>query len=250
MKNIIKTTTILFIVPKLSLFASEITPINSKIKDQMIKGNTYKSNCPVKIEDLRYLKIPYYGFDNKTHMGEMIVYKSVANEVVAIFKSLKEAKYPIYQMKLASYYKGSDDESMRHNNTSAFNCRLMTGNRTKWSKHSYGKAIDINPIQNPYVKGKKVLPKEGAKYIGLNRSHLSSQADDRAIIIKGDKIIRDFKKYGWIWGGSWHSLKDYQHFEKKFKANIKAEKPKTTNKKTSAKKLFDGLNNGEADGAF
>ena len=245
MRKLIKTITILCIIPKLSLFANTILPISANIKNQMVKGNTWKENCPIKIEDLRYLKIPYYGFDGKNHIGELIVHKSVANEVVTIFKELKKAKYPIYQMKLASYYKGNDAQSMRHNNTSAFNCRLMTGSKTKWSKHSYGKAIDINPIQNPYVKGKKVLPQDGIIYIKQNRKHLSLQPEDRAMIINGDKIIRVFKNYGWIWGGSWKSLKDYQHFEKKFKI-----KSNNRPKKIEPKNLFKNLKISESDGVF
>ncbi len=244
MKRLIKTLAILYIIPKLSLFANSILPIDTNIKMQMIKGNTWRENCPIKIKDLRYLQVPYYGFDNKIHKGELIVHKSVANEVTKIFEELKKIKYPIYKMKLASYYKGNDNESMKHNNTSAFNCRLMTGSKTKWSKHSFGKAIDINPLQNPYVKGKKVLPKEGAKYIGLNRKHLSLQADDRAIIIQGDKIIRVFKKFGWIWGGDWKRVKDYQHFEKKFKPTS------SKVKKAVPKSLFQQLNKAETEGAF
>ena len=208
MKQILILAITTIILPKYNLLCNEIRPINQTIKTLMINGNTWKKNCPVNLKDLRYLKIEYLGFDNKSHIGELIVHKNVAKEVSKIFKKLKAIKYPIYQMKLASYYKGNDKISMKNNNTSAFNCRLMTGSKIKWSKHSYGKAIDINPIQNPYIKKNKVLPKEGTKYINLNRKHFTSQSNDKAIIIKNDKIIKIFKNYGWIWGGNWTNLKD------------------------------------------
>jgi hypothetical protein len=209
--------TLLTIIFNLTLISKEIEPISSEVKAKMVKGNSWREGCPVKVEDLRLVKVPYFGFDNKSHIGEIIVHKSVAKEVLSIFKELKRIKYPIEKVNLVSKYGGNDSLSMKSNNTSAFNCRLMTGSRTKYSKHSYGKAIDINPIQNPYVKGKRVLPKEGVIYIGKNRIHLSNQVDDRAMLIKGDRAVDIFKKYGWIWGGDWRTLKDFQHFEKRYK---------------------------------
>ena len=241
MKKII----LLPIILQFSLYSSQIKPINGYIKQKMINGNTWRKSCPIKLKELRLIKISYIGFDNKEHLGEMIVHKSVANEVVNIFKELKQIKYPIEKIQLVSNYKGSDDLSMKNNNTSSFNCRLMTGSKTKYSTHSYGKAIDINPIQNPYVKKNVVLPKEGVNYIGANRVHLSNQADDIAIILKNDKIVKIFKKYGWMWGGDWKSLKDYQHFEKKYNPSTK-----NMQKRKTPKELFKNLNIQEKNGEF
>jgi hypothetical protein len=140
----------------------------------------------------------------------MIVHKSVAKEVVAIFNSLYSLKYPIRKMRLVSDYGGSDDKSMSADNTSAFNCRLMTGGK-KWSKHSFGKAIDINPLENPYVKGRRVLPPESKKF-AFNRDKLHFKY--KSVITRDSQIVRVFSRYGWRWGGNWKTLKDYQHFEK------------------------------------
>jgi len=216
---------------------TSIQKIDSIIKSRMEQGGTWHQGCPVALEDLRYLQLPYWGFDKYIHHGEMIVHKSVAKEVVVIFQRLYKVHYPIEQMRLVSDFNGSDDASMQANNSSAFNCRLMTGSRSKWSKHSYGKAIDLNPIQNPYVaKGASiVLPKEGRKFIGVFRNHSQNTPQKRAIILKSDPIIQIFNAYGWKWGGSWKSLKDYQHFEKK------STYQKEQKRRVSPKKLFQNL---------
>jgi len=219
-------------------YSYSINTIKPNIEARVLKGHTWHIGCPIPLNNLRYLKISYFGFDGKSHIGEMIVNKSVANDVVQIFQELYKIKYPIKQMKLVSDFGGSDEKSMNANNTSAFNCRLMTGSKTKWSKHSYGRAIDINTIQNPYVaKGEKiVLPKAGKKYVGDKRKRLNQSFEYRAVILPNDKIVKIFSKYGWKWGGSWKNLKDYQHFEKvEFNKNL--EKPATK----SPKQLFDSL---------
>ena len=221
---------------------SSIAPLNSIVKERMIQGGTWHQGCPVALEELRYLQIPYWGFDKQIHYGEMIVHKSVAAEVVRIFKQLYNEHYPIKQMRLMSDYNGDDDLSMQANNSSAFNCRLMTGSKSKWSKHSYGKAIDINPLQNPYVakRGKIVLPKEGRNYIGKLRNHSNNSIENRAIILEDDPIVQIFAYYGWKWGGRWRTLKDYQHFEKQAvkEKTLKGEKKE---KKISPKSLFKSL---------
>lgn len=230
--------------------SSNIDVITRVVKERMIKGKTWHQGCPVALEDLRYLQIPYWGFDQRVHHGELIVHKSVASEVIAIFKQLYNLHYPIKQMRLASDYNGNDDLSMKANNTSAFNCRLMTGSLNKWSKHSFGKAIDINPLQNPYIakKGRVVLPKEGQNYIGNKRKHSPNSVASKAIILEDDPIVELFNYYGWKWGGSWRTLKDYQHFEKVF-TQEKNKKPLNgkREKKVSPKSLFKSLQNMEAN---
>ena len=222
--------------------SGSISSIDASLKIRMIKGNSWHQGCPVGLDDLRYLRIPYWGFDKRIHYGEMIVHKSVAAEVVTIFKQLYNEHYPIKQMRLMSDYNGDDDLSMQANNSSAFNCRLMTGSKNKWSKHSYGKAIDINPLQNPYVAkgGKVVLPKEGRNYIGKLRNHSNNSIVNRAIILEDDPIVQIFAYYGWKWGGGWRTLKDYQHFQKQAvkEKMLKGEKKE---KKISPKSLFKSL---------
>ena len=202
-------TTTTFIFANFNATISSITP---KVKQRMISGNSYRAGCPVTLNQLAYLKMSYIGFDGKEHMGEMIVNKSVANEVVVIFKKLYQAKYPIRKMELVSNYNGSDYASIEADNTSSFNCRPVAGTN-RWSNHSYGKAIDINPLENPYVsKSGHTAHKGSFKY--LSRFRVSNTPAQRALILRGDYIVGLFKSYGWRWGGDFKCCKDWQHFDK------------------------------------
>ena len=182
------------------------------------KQNSTKYNCPVHLKDLKLLSIKYLGYDGSDKLGELLVHKDISSDVVKIFEELYEIKYPINKMNLISKYNGDDWLSIEDNNTSAFNCRFIEGTN-KWSNHAYGKAIDINPIENPYVSKKgHIFHKESLKY--KIREHKSNTLKDRAILLKEDKAVKIFEKYGWKWGGDWITIKDYQHFEyKKRKIN-------------------------------
>ncbi len=143
----------------------------------------------------------------------MIVHKDVAKEVAKIFAELYRRRYPIRSMKIVSRYGASDYESIEADNTSAFNCRAVTGGK-KWSNHSYGKAIDINPIENPYIsRNGTISHKKSEKYRNRQYSH-GTPAQNIAMIRNGDFIIELFKQNYWRWGGDWHGVKDYQHFDK------------------------------------
>ena len=193
-------------------FESKVSKITPDIKQRMVKGNSWKKGCPVPLEDLRYLRIKHIDFNGKDQMGEMIVHKEISDEVIDIFEALYDIDYPIYQMRLVSDYKGSDWQSIEADNTSAFNCRKATGSK-KFSKHSYGKAIDINPIENPYIfRSGKSSHKASAPYLKRKRS--SQSTSQRAMLLPQDKAVQIFKKYGWKWGGDWSGMKDYQHFSK------------------------------------
>ncbi len=210
----IKIITIILVLTStiLAEYSSSISPITPEIKKRMIKGNSWREGCPVALKDLRYLRIQHIGFNGEEMMGEIIVHKEVSAEVTEIFEALYDVGYPIKKMRLVSDYKGSDWQSIESDNTSAFNCRLATGSK-KWSKHSYGKAIDINPIENPYISRKGYIShKASATY--RKRVHQKSSYADKAVLLKNDKAVQIFKKYGWKWGGDWSGVKDYQHFSK------------------------------------
>ncbi|MCD6212540.1 MAG: M15 family metallopeptidase [Sulfurovum sp.] len=193
-------------------YSSNISKITPEIKKRMIKGNSWRKGCPVSLKDLRYLKITHIDFNGKRRMGEIIVHKDVSQEVAEIFNSLYKIGYPVRKMKLVSDYKGNDWQSIEADNTSAFNCRSATGSKN-WSKHSYGKAIDINPIENPYIaRSGRISHKASLKY--RKRVHKNSTNSDKAVLLKTDKATKIFKKHGWIWGGDWAAVKDYQHFSK------------------------------------
>ena len=155
------------------------------------------------ISELRLLEVEYYSFDDKLHRGQVVVNKKVEKDIIAIFSLIKELKFPIAKVIPAVKYNWDDEASMNDNNTVAFNYRKVKGSKVL-SAHSYGMAIDINPIQNPHVKGKVIQP-PNAKY----------DPKVRGTILKDSEIVKEFIKRGWQWGGRWKSSKDYQHFEKK-----------------------------------
>jgi len=203
------TTTALF-----SQFNYNISEITPAVKERMIKADSWRQTCPVSLLDLRYINVNHLDFNGQTVSGEIIVHKDVADEVVNIFAELYEINYPIRQMRLVSDFKANDWQSIEADNTSAFNCRPVTGNKKKWSKHAYGRAIDINPIENPYVSRKGYIShKASLKY--KRRVHKNNTYADKAVLLKNDKATKIFKKYGWSWGGDWRTIKDYQHFVKK-----------------------------------
>ena len=198
-----------------SLFAdyyAGVSEVSEKVKIRMIAGHSWHEGCPVHWRDLRYLRMRYIDFDGKERTGEMIVHKSVAKEVTAIFEKLYKAKYPIRQMRLVSDFGGSDWKSIETDNTSAFNCRNATGSK-KWSKHSYGRAIDLNPLENPYIsRNGHIAHKASQKF--RKRRHQNSSAADRAVLLQDAPAVEIFKAHGWKWGGEWKRVKDYQHFSK------------------------------------
>jgi hypothetical protein len=184
----------------------EYRPIDKDI-EKIISGVSWKQNNTVKIDDLCYVTVTYWGFDEKPHIGELIVSKEIGKEVVEIFKELYDAKFPIMKIKLIDEYDANDSKSMEDNNTSAFCYREVEGKPGKLSKHSYGIAIDINPVQNPYVYKEKVSPESGSDY--LDRSKQS-----KGMIVANDVCYKAFTSRGWTWGGNWKYEKDYQHFQK------------------------------------
>ena len=165
---------------------------------------------PRPLSQLKLVQLTHYGFDHKVHEGQLVVHARVAEEVVAIFHELFEAKYPIEKMHLIDEYDADDEKSCADNNTSAFCSRPITGTQNEWSQHSYGLAIDINPKYNPYCKGNKIVPENGKAY-------LDRTLCQKGLITKNDLCYQCFSKYGWKWGGDWIDSRgyvDYQHFYK------------------------------------
>lgn len=176
-----------------------------------IKGKSYKDDCTVPLSDLRYLTVAYYDGEGNVQKGEIICNKLIADDLLDIFQNLYAAEYPIERIRLIDEYDADDRTSMRANNTSSFNYRVVAGTN-KLSKHALGMAIDINPLYNPWVKNKgkgqlAVSPEEGRPYADRSK-------DFPYKIDENDLVYKEFKKHGFIWGGHWNSIKDYQHFEK------------------------------------
>ena len=168
-------------------------------------GTTWRAGCPVAPTVLRRVEVDYLGFDGGTHRGQLVVNEEVVDDVIAIFNDLTRLRYPIEKMRTVEHYPGAEDElSMRDNNTSAFNCRILGDG---WSLHAYGRAIDINPLVNPYIDSAGDLqPTTAARYLDRRR-------DDLGLLHSGDAAVRAFTSRGWRWGGDWHNPVDYQHFE-------------------------------------
>jgi hypothetical protein len=189
-------------------FSGTVEPLPDSVIARMLASGSWQEGCPVALADLRYLRLSYVDFDGVAREGEMVVAAGVAEAVIGVFRKLFEAGFPIARMQLVDDFAANDDLSMAANNTSAFNCRAVTGG-TGYSQHSYGNAIDINTIQNPYVRvrdtGTLILPPEGVAF--------ADRADVRpGMIVAGDVVTAAFAAIGWVWGGDWTSLKDYQHF--------------------------------------
>ena len=178
-------------------------PIPGGLAAEM-QGTTMHDGCPVGMDELVLLEPAYWDFEGEAKLGRLVVAEAHVQDLAGVFEKLFEAKFAISSMRPASAFGGSDDASMAEDNTSAFNCRSVTGG-SGWSEHSYGHAIDINPRENPYVKGGTVLPPEGAEYV-------IRDPNQPGLIVEGDIVTQAFDAIGWGWGGRWGSLKDYQHF--------------------------------------
>lgn len=163
---------------------------------------------------LRLLRLSHYDRNGNPQVGELVCNKSIANDLIEIFRELYKAKYRIERMETVDKYDGDDERSMTANNTSCYNYRPMTGSQKKLSKHALGLAIDINPLYNPYIHHRtgRIAPQAGKPYV-TNRDK-TKEPWPGAFIKKNDLIYRLFTQRGFTWGGNWRSCKDYQHFEK------------------------------------
>lgn len=182
-----------------------------------INGQSYYENPNIGLGDLRYLKMAHYNFDHQVQVGEMIVNAAIAEDVMNLFKDLFEIEYEVESMKLIDDYwtgdgNSSDSNSIDHNNTSAFCYRQITGGGSL-SNHAYGRAIDINPQQNPYVSYNSDSPQWSHENAS---AYIDRSNPDPHVINEGDACYNVFVKYGFSWGGLWSGIKDYQHFEKKW----------------------------------
>ncbi len=182
-------------------YRARVDPVGPEVAARMTAS--WRPGCPVPLEDLRYLTVEHLDGAGGIVVGELVVHADVADGLVGVFAALFEARYPIRSMRLVDDFGADDNASMAADNTSAFNCRAITGG-TAWSEHAYGRAIDVNPVENPYVLGRHVAPPEGRAF--------ASRPDVPAVIHADDEVVRAFAAAGWRWGGDWSGPIDYQHF--------------------------------------
>jgi len=171
----------------------------------LMTGSSWHAGCPVGLGDLRLIRLTYWGFDRQAHAGKLVVHRRWADKIARVFGKIYEARFPILRMRLVDRYGADDMRSMRADNTSAFNCRYRDGVCCTWSQHAYGRAIDINPVENPYVGPWGVSPPNGADFV--DRSPIR-----RGMLARHDRTWWAFHAIGWSWGGSWSWPTDYQHF--------------------------------------
>jgi D-alanyl-D-alanine carboxypeptidase-like protein len=183
-------------------FVGSVSRIDAETRRWMV-GSSWHRGCPVPIRALRLVRLTYEGFDGDAHVGRLVVHRRWADEVLEVFARLYRRGFAIRRVRLVDRFDADDRSSMRHDNTSAFNCRYVAGTTT-WSQHAYGRAIDINPVENPYVDGLRVSPRRGRRF--LDRSDVRP-----GMIVRGGVVVRAFRRIGWGWGGAWSGAKDYQH---------------------------------------
>jgi len=191
-------------VLKAPVFTGAINLVDDSQRQKMIEIGSWREGCPVPISDLRIIAVSFWNYDGRPKQGEIMVHEDVAADVLDVFRMLYEARFPIKRMELVEKYDADDEISMLYDNTSAFNCRYVGATKI-WSQHAYGKAIDINPFENPEVRNGVVDPPGTEKYI--DRS-----INETGMIKPNVDVVQAFKSIGWKWGGNWTKLKDYQHF--------------------------------------
>lgn len=183
----------------------EIVEVPHLMSEEM-RQYTWTEDCPTKLEDLRLLRMLHWTDKGAVQWGEIVLTKRVVTAAASIFQDLYLQRFPIHSLKPAIEYRGSDEASMADNNSSAFNCRKVKGSN-RWSEHSFGEAIDINPLWNPWVKGERIYPKNAGQFV-------SRTTQIPGMINEGDPIVEIFERYGWRWGSQKPGVKDYQHFSR------------------------------------
>ena len=191
-------------------FSIERPEMNDSTSDKVIVDSDYNLedalqgiNIPAEIKkDLVLVEVQYYSNDGKLHQGQLVISKELRSDVAKIFEIIKKEKFPVAKVIPIVRYDWDDEKSMEDNNSSGFNYRFVAKTK-KLSNHSFGKAIDINPLLNPYIR-KDLHQPEGSVY----------DPSRPGTITKNSFLVNEFNKLGWEWGGDWSKSKDYQHFEK------------------------------------
>lgn len=173
---------------------------------RVIARSTWKSACPVRADQLDWIRLTYVGFDGKRHSGELLAHEDVSADLVTVFRALWQARFPIEEMRITEERELDLKPTGDGNNTGAFVCRPQRGGST-FSEHAYGLAVDVNPFQNPYHRGEVVIPELASAYL--------DRLEERPGMIFADgPVVAAFDRIGWGWGGRWRSLTDLHHFSR------------------------------------
>ena len=167
---------------------------------------SWHPGCPVAPARLRRLRVTYWGFDGRAHTGALVVNAAAISDLTQVFRTLYAARFPIRRLRPIDAYGGNDERSLQADNTAAFNCRYVVGpGPRRWSVHAYGEAIDVNPVENPYLEGGRVHPRSGRAFLDRTRRR-------PGMAVSGGLLVRSFAAADWQWGGRWTGSPDYQHF--------------------------------------
>lgn len=183
-------------------FRTSVAPLTAAERAAMTPS-VWRPGCPVDLAALRVVRVTHHTFDGRVRTGRLVVHRDVAGQVTRIMRSLYSAGVPIRWIVPIERFGGSDFRSIEADNTSAFNCRYVDGTR-RWSDHAYGRAIDINPIENPYVSGGRTSHPASVRFL--------VRRPGPGVAIAGGPLVRAFEAERWSWGGRWSGVKDYQHF--------------------------------------
>ena len=186
--------------PPIPVFTSSIGDV-----DALRLAHSWTADCPVSPDEVVLIELSHWGFDGEAHDGAIVVARSEGENVAAIFEKLFDIGYPIESViPIGDLPEGIEDDDPDYNNTSGLHCRRATGS-SRWSEHAKGLAIDINPLLNPFITSRTLWPANSERY-------LDRTLGEPGMIIGGDSVVEAFSDHGWLWGGYWESIKDYQHF--------------------------------------
>ena len=185
-------------------FAFSSRRISADLRARMT-GVSWHRGCPVPLSRLRHLRVAHWDFRGRRRVGQLVVHRDAVAAMRTAFAELYAKHFPVRRMRLVDAYGGSDFDSIEADNTSAFNCRERTGGGG-WSQHAYGRAIDVNPIENPYVYA------NGTTVHRRSRPYLDRSRVRRGMATRSGTLVRAFRRAGWSWGGRWQGDRDYQHF--------------------------------------
>lgn len=172
-------------------FVARVSPV----PDEVVGRSTWTPSCPVTREDLRYVRLTFWGFDDRPHTGELLVHRDAADALVGVFRRLFDARFPIEEMRVVAPAELEVLPTGDGNNTTAFVCRPTRGS-SRWSQHAYGLAVDVNPFHNPYERGDLVLPE-------LASAYTDRTWERPGMILEGGPVVEAFHGIGWGWGGDW-----------------------------------------------
>lgn len=186
--------------PASTEFTADIGPVPPEV----VRRSTWRPECPVTVEELRYVTMTFWGFEGEPHTGEMIVHASAARDIVSVFRRMYRARFPVEEMRVRRAGEIDAPPTGDGNNTESFDCRNATGG-SAWSNHAYGLAVDINPFHNPYRNDDLIIPE-------LAEAYVDRTWERPGMILPGDVVTQSFADIGWGWAGTWTTLDDWQHF--------------------------------------